>query len=343
MKKILFVGDAGSIHLKKYTDYFLSKDYEVHLATFSQVNNTGVTNVYYLSNKIVKNSGKNYHYLLSVFKLAKIIKQISPDYINAHFSYSMGFIVYLALLICKIKANFSVVCHGSDILDCPLKLCNLINRVVLKNADKIISVSNQITDNIVSFGINDNKIFTGQYGIDLPEKLFNGNRDIDIISIRNYVPNSRIDELLKIISDKKYQEKKIVFVLPGISDDRFNLIKEKYKEIIFFKYVEHNKLLHMLRRSKFYISATKSDGSSLSLLEAMGNGVIPIVSNIPSNREWVVDGVNGKLFRNFKELDEIMYNEILDYNKIREINYNLILNKGIYTKQMQKIEKFLCK
>ena len=99
----------------------------------------------------------------------------------------------------------------------------------------------------------------------------------------------------------------------------------------------------MLRRSKFYISATKSDGSSLSLLEAMGNGVIPIVSNIPSNREWVVDGVNGKLFRNFKELDEIMYNEILDYNKIREINYNLILNKGIYTKQMQKIEKFLCK
>lgn len=343
MRKFLFVGDAGSIHLKKYTDYFLSKDYEVHLATFSQVNNTGVTNVYYLSNKSVKNSGKNYHYLLCVFKLVKIIKQISPDYINAHFSYSMGFIVYLALLICKIKANFSVVCHGSDILDCPLKLCNLINRVVLEKADKIISVSNQITDKIVSFGISDNKIFTGQYGIDLTEELFNGNRDIDIISIRNYVPNSRIDELLEIIGDKKYKEKKIVFILPGISDDRLKLFKEKYKEIIFFKYVEHNKLLQMLRRSKCYISATKSDGSSLSLLEAMGNGVIPIVSNIPSNREWVVDGVNGKLFRNFKELDEIMYNEILDYNKIREINYNLILNKGIYTKQMQKIEKFLCK
>lgn len=343
MKKILFVGDAGSIHLKKYTDYFLNNNYDVYLATFSQTNNTNVTNIYFLSNKAVKNNGKNYHYLLSVFKLAKIIKQISPDYINAHFSYSMGFIVYLALLICKIKVNFSVVCHGSDVLDCPLKLCNWINKVVLKKADKIISVSNQITDKIVSFGISDNKIFTGQYGIDMTEKMFDGNRDIDIISIRNYVPNSRIDELLEIIADKKYKEKKIVFVLPGISDDRLKLFKEKYKEIIFFKYVEHNKLLQMLRRSKCYISATKSDGSSLSLLEAMGNGVIPIVSNIPSNREWIVDGVNGKLFRNFKELDEILSNKILDYDEIREINHNLILNKGTYTKQMQKIEKFLCK
>lgn len=99
----------------------------------------------------------------------------------------------------------------------------------------------------------------------------------------------------------------------------------------------------MLRRSKCYISATKSDGSSLSLLEAMGNGAIPIVSNIPSNREWIVDGINGKLFRNFKELDEILANRSLNYDEIREINYNLILNRGIYKKQMQKIEKFLCK
>ena len=35
--------------------------------------------------------------------------------------------------------------------------------------------------------------------------------------------------------------------------------------------------------------------------------------------------------------------EILDYDEMREINYNLILNRGTYTKQMQKIEKFLCK
>lgn len=33
----------------------------------------------------------------------------------------------------------------------------------------------------------------------------------------------------------------------------------------------------------------------MSLLEAMACGCIPIVSDLPSLREWVVDGVNGRL------------------------------------------------
>lgn len=45
-----------------------------------------------------------------------------------------------------------------------------------------------------------------------------------------------------------------------------------------------------------FISASHVDGSSLSLMEAMSCGTIPLVSNIPSNREWVEEGVSGFLF-----------------------------------------------
>jgi L-malate glycosyltransferase len=45
-----------------------------------------------------------------------------------------------------------------------------------------------------------------------------------------------------------------------------------------------------------YLSASHVDGSSLSLMEAMSCGTVPLVSNIPSNREWVEDGVSGYLF-----------------------------------------------
>jgi L-malate glycosyltransferase len=45
-----------------------------------------------------------------------------------------------------------------------------------------------------------------------------------------------------------------------------------------------------------YISASHVDGSSLSLMEAMSCGTVPLVSNIPSNKEWVEDGVSGYLF-----------------------------------------------
>jgi glycosyltransferase involved in cell wall biosynthesis len=45
-----------------------------------------------------------------------------------------------------------------------------------------------------------------------------------------------------------------------------------------------------------YISASHVDGSSLSLMEAMACGTVPLVSDIPSNREWVENGVSGWLF-----------------------------------------------
>ena len=46
-----------------------------------------------------------------------------------------------------------------------------------------------------------------------------------------------------------------------------------------------------------YISPSHVDGSSVSLMEALASGLPCLVSDIPGNREWVEDGVNGWLFR----------------------------------------------
>ena len=41
-----------------------------------------------------------------------------------------------------------------------------------------------------------------------------------------------------------------------------------------------------------YVSCAKSDGTSVSLLEAMATGLPVVVADIPSNREWVVEAQN---------------------------------------------------
>jgi glycosyltransferase involved in cell wall biosynthesis len=46
-----------------------------------------------------------------------------------------------------------------------------------------------------------------------------------------------------------------------------------------------------------YISPSHVDGSSVSLMEALASGLPCLVSDIPGNREWIEDGVNGWLFR----------------------------------------------
>lgn len=57
-----------------------------------------------------------------------------------------------------------------------------------------------------------------------------------------------------------------------------------------------------------YLSASHSDGSSVSLLEALACGKPVIVSDIPSNREWVREDQQGWLFQdgNSSELAEKM-------------------------------------
>lgn len=50
------------------------------------------------------------------------------------------------------------------------------------------------------------------------------------------------------------------------------------------------------RAADLYVSASHSDGSSVSLMEALASGLPAVVSDIPSNREWVRPGEEGWLF-----------------------------------------------
>ncbi len=59
--------------------------------------------------------------------------------------------------------------------------------------------------------------------------------------------------------------------------------------------VSHADLARYFQASDAYISCAHSDGTSISLLEALATGIPTVVTDIPSNREWVTPGVHGWL------------------------------------------------
>jgi len=340
-KKILFVANAASIHTVKWADYFVNKGYEVYLATFSEENRTACKNIYFLGGKGTNQAGGNYHYLLAVSKLAKILKEIKPQSINAHYSYSMGFVALLAKKKAKIKTKFSVVCHGSDVLYPPAPfLVDRINRYVLNRADKVFAVSDEIKEKIESLGVDPEKVWMGQYGIEIEKE--ETIKDIDIISNRAYSSHSRIEFLLDTLAELKERKLKILFILPQIEDDRYRSLVKRYPFVDFHKEVAHEKMLNLVARSKIYISATQSDGTALSLLESMCLGAVPLISNIPSNRSWIVDGLNGYLFDTkesfISKMDNLLNMNESRYDEIQALNHRLIRYRADYRTQMQKIE-----
>ncbi len=60
-------------------------------------------------------------------------------------------------------------------------------------------------------------------------------------------------------------------------------------------HVSHDLLPAYLQASDIYMSCSKCDGTSVSLLEAMATGLPVLVTDTDSNREWVIPDVNGRL------------------------------------------------
>lgn len=60
--------------------------------------------------------------------------------------------------------------------------------------------------------------------------------------------------------------------------------------------IDYGRLPDYYHAADVYLSASHSDGSSVSLLEAMACGLPALVSDIPGNREWVEPGQNGWWF-----------------------------------------------
>jgi len=59
--------------------------------------------------------------------------------------------------------------------------------------------------------------------------------------------------------------------------------------------IEYSRLPWIYNCADVVVSVPSSDGTPMAVLEAMACGKVPIVSDLPSLREWIEDGVNGHI------------------------------------------------
>jgi glycosyltransferase involved in cell wall biosynthesis len=97
-----------------------------------------------------------------------------------------------------------------------------------------------------------------------------------------------------------------------------------------------------LKNSDIYVSTSLSDGTSASLLEAMITGLACVVSDIPGNKEWIVDGVNGMLFpaRNHEKLAEKMIQLARDAELRKKLGEKAILTVRKRANWQENSKKF---
>ncbi len=344
--RILFLSDGGSYHTQRWVNYFALRGHRCFLITLDKGFETKAEE-FLIETKLLPNFLK---YPLSFFKIKRIAEKIKPDLVNAHFLPNYGFIGALLNLHPLVISTW-----GSDVLVSPRK--SLLHRLraefVLRRADLVTTDAIVTAKTVCKLGVEKEKVLVTPMGVE--RDLIGGRKKrqkpyLLVLSNRRLEPLYDVATLLKAIPLVIGRtEREVKFIILGEGSQKSPLVglakKLKIKSYVEFKgVVSRESLLKYYQDSDIYVSTSLSDSTSVSLLEAMSFGLVPIVTDILGNREWIEDQKNGFLFpaSDHKALaDKITYlvNQFVHWKEFREKNLKLIQHEAVWEDNMRGVEE----
>lgn len=348
--KIVVLADGSSIHTEKWIHgLMINGEKDLSLISMS-ANKTRPAilgflkqeNIFHLKSSRIKESGNNFSYITKLYRAYKIIKKLNPEHISTIYLTSYGFIGALI----KGGASLSHFLVGSDIMVAPDKsfFHRLITKYALKKSDLLVCASKSISNKVDILKSEKNiKILTQQYGVDdfvlnYPKQC----KIYDFVSNRAWVKNSNITYILEIFKNIDANTTAVIIGSDGeLEEDILEQI-HNLENVKRFSSLPYNENIDKVSKAKFFLSLTTSDGASLSLLEAMALGTIPVVSDIGPNREWITDGYNGFIIKlndtdsASKKFQEMLTMSDTEINTMAQRNIKTIQEKACLKTNMKK-------
>lgn len=321
--KTLQVG-SKSIHVSSYIKAL--REYTPHTADLlveEPCNFDGVENEIVLSFR-----SKNPITLLKNYNTLKaIIANICPELIHIHQVNRLGYLVVRAAKALKIPVITTA--WGSDVLLIPKQ--NKFYRYLVKQTlfhSKMVTADAQEMITSMQKLVPSNKYHLLQYGIDLIEPK---QKEKWIYSNRLHKNFYRIDKIIDYFNDfnKQVPDWKLIIAATGEETDKLKQRVQDYQitdKVEFAGWTDKSTNADFYARSSIYISIPESDGTSVSLLEAMSAGCIPIVPNISVSHEWIKNKENGIIETSGS--NPILEALTIDQQKCVEYNQNLVAKKA---------------
>ena len=262
------------------------------------------------------------YYISGFFVTVYVVLKYKCSLIHTHWAIPTGLISILTGAL--LRRPFIVTIHGSDfrLATEKSKFLRTIFIWICKKARHITCVSKVQEEEIKKMEIQKEKIWTFPMGIDENFLEVGKNREkkphgqpYTIISNRSLLSIYNVSLLIRAIPMVLKEESNTQFLIAGDGPERKNLQQEARDldlgpTVRFIGRIPHEKMPSLLAQADIYVSTSLHDGASVSLLEAMGSGAFPVVTDIPSNREWISDGDNGFLVP--KEDENLLAKKIVE-------------------------------
>lgn len=319
-KKLLLIGGSkGNVHLHNFHELIKPYFSEIHIVSAEEWNGQFGEIVHFgLKNPIAM--------IQNIYKLKGIIKRINPDLIHVHQANAYGFLTCLAN---RRKKPLVLTTWGSDVLTLPHKsfLHRWMVKYILKSANYITADAQYMADAVQEL-IGPKPVVVANFGVELTTEKQEVIRENVIYSNRMHEPLYQIDQIIKQCGPFliEHPEWKLRIAASGsetvkLQEIANEILPAESYEFVGFQSGDENRKNYL--KARIYISIPNTDGTSISLLESLAYGCIPIVSDLPANREWIAHGINGLITSGNLQVD---LNEALRMNErsLREYNEKLI-------------------
>lgn len=240
--------------------------------------------------------------------LKRVIRSVKPDMIQAGPIQRSAFLTALA-------GFHPLVCMswGYDLLfDVERNSWwRWATRYTLKRSDLLIGDCDTIRQKAIASGMAEDHIVTFPWGVDIqhftPSKAGLNETtaappgSFTLLSTRGWEPIYGVDVIARAFVHAAQLRPELHLIMLGNGSQaamlrRIFLQGGVDERVHFPGHISQHELPRYYRSADLYLSASHSDGSSISLLEAMASGKPALVSDIPGNREWVTPGENGWWF-----------------------------------------------
>lgn len=355
--KLCYIADAGCIHTQRWVNYFAQRGHDVHLISFRSGEGYPKSVRFYKLTLLTKlwAISRYINWLIWFMQVRRLVSKIKPDIIEGQ-----EIIAYGHLAIASGFRPAVLTALGSDILISPKlkRLYWFLNKYALRKAAIVICNSETVKKELLKLGVESTRIrmiyngietqkFNPQRGQGFRDRLGIPEGPV-VVSTRNFKPVYNVEMLIRAVPLVLEQEPQTRFMIISDGEQRDYLNRLVISlgisnSISFLGRVEHDELPDFLAAADIYVSTSLSDGTSLSLQEAMACELPPVVTDLPANREWLTDGENGFIVpvNDVTALAErIVY--LIRNKEVRakfgKAGREIIKQKAEYEKEMSKME-----
>lgn len=239
-------------------------------------------------------------YPLAAPALRRALARFAPDVVDAHYVPNYGLLGVLAG-----RRPLSVAAWGSDLLIAgpsnPLQRARA--RFVLRHAALVLADSGNLAAAAIALGAPRERVRAIPWGVDRTRFRPGAAREPGLVlSTRMHEPVYDMPVLIAGVAEVMSRRPDAFLAVAGDGSLRGSLERLAAERLPAGRYrflgrLAPDALADWLGRAEVFVSASRSDSTSQSLLEAMAAGAVPVVSDLEGNREWVSEGQGARLFR----------------------------------------------